>query len=205
MIIKRFDDMNESIRDHLKPKSKENIEKELEGLSPKELLKISSENGHFEGVKKALELIEHPKETEMYGQKWRELTGIFNDALSEACEKGYLDIVKLLLKDDRVDPYTDSGDNRFFEAADNNNHIDICIELLKDERVRDDTMKTEAVIMNVIEQKYDEELANLFFSSLSGGSKKNKDIIEKTIKKFSTTDRKNIIHMMYNLYQVSKE
>jgi len=56
-----------------------------------------------------------------------------NEALSTACEKGYVDIVELLIKDLRVDPFY--PDNYPLHRACEKGHLEIVKILLRDKRV----------------------------------------------------------------------
>ena len=55
-MISKFNKFNESVKDHLKPKSEEEIEKGLGKLTPYELLILGITEDYFEGVQKALDL-----------------------------------------------------------------------------------------------------------------------------------------------------
>lgn len=81
---------NESLRDKMKPKSNEEILKELDGLSPIDLLFKSAENNYLNGVKKALEKGVDINVT--YDGVWN------RSALIIATIKGYKDIVEFLIK-----------------------------------------------------------------------------------------------------------
>jgi ankyrin repeat protein len=56
-----------------------------------------------------------------------------NDAIKGACEYGNTDLVKLLLKDDRIHPET--SDNFPIRIASRNGHVDVVKLLLSDDRV----------------------------------------------------------------------
>jgi ankyrin repeat protein len=79
---------NESLRDKMKPKSDEEILRELDDLSPEELLFISIENNYIKGVEKVLKLGADINYKYKYG--WTPL--LF------ATMKGHKDIVEFLIE-----------------------------------------------------------------------------------------------------------
>ncbi len=122
--IKKYENqtkgLNESIRDLMKPKSEEEILKSLDNLSLVELLKKSCQSGYVSGVKLALERGVDPSIND-------------NFAIEYASKNGHLEIVKLLLQDERVDP--SDHNNYAIRLALQNGHTEIVKLLLQDKRV----------------------------------------------------------------------
>lgn len=113
------DPTNESIRQYLKPKSEEDIIKLCQNLSKDEKLIKGCELGILSIVKQGLEEGANPKD------------GI---CFSMACKYGHIDIVKLLLKDKRINP-SGMGNEAIWWASETDNK-DILKLLLNDERIK---------------------------------------------------------------------
>lgn len=120
--------VNESIRDFLKPKSEEDIEKELEKLSPTEKL--------FKGCKYNLVwLVKQALDSDLELSKGRnDDDSRLHDAIDAVCMNGNIDILKLFLKDNRFDPTHHDNSPIFIAFADGNKEI-VKI-LLNDDRVK---------------------------------------------------------------------
>ncbi len=112
--------ITESVRDLMRPKTEEEILKNLDILTPDELFIKSIHNEYLNGIKLALERGADPT--------------LHNDhAIRIASANGHTEIVKLLLNDPRVDP--SSGDNYAIRHASEIGYIDIVKLLLNDPRV----------------------------------------------------------------------
>ena len=112
--------INEGIKDYLKPKSEEQILIELGDASPDRKLRLGCQKNLRWLVEKGLEEGGNPAAGE-------------NRLIIWASENGHIDLVKKLLKDERVDP---SGrQNEAITEASRNGHIEIVKLLLDDDRV----------------------------------------------------------------------
>ncbi len=119
-MITKFDTYNESVRDLMKPKSKEEILNKLGDLPPNELLNKSININYLYGVKLALKKGVNPSREDNY-------------AIRSASYHGYTEIVKLLLQDERVDP--SAHNNYAIRLASNNGHTEVVKLLLQNKRV----------------------------------------------------------------------
>ena len=124
---------NESIRDFLKPKSEQDILKSLENLSDEQKFKKSCRYGIISVVKNMISNGLDPSCWDNYG-------------IRIASNNGHLDVVKVLLKDERVDP--SEYDNIAIRFTSENGHLDVVKELLKDKRVDPSDFNNDAIKMS---------------------------------------------------------
>jgi ankyrin repeat protein len=110
----------ESLSDYLKPKSEEEIRKSLGNLTRVEKLFKGAKHGILWLIQEALDEGADPSMGKNY-------------AIRLAAQYGHLEIVKLLLKDKRVNPAAEY--NFAIRWASKHNHIEIVKLLLKDKRV----------------------------------------------------------------------
>ena len=163
--ITKFDDfVNEGVKDYLKPKSDEDLNKSLEKLTPEQKFFKGCEHGILSWVKDTIKDGVNPTCSE-------------NSGIVIASEEGHIDIVKYLLKNEKVDP-SDQNNNAIFFAIDYDRY-DVVKLLLSDERVKNELIKNN-------ELKYVEE----YFEKVRK-SKTVQDILENSkdnfnIKKFES-------------------
>jgi ankyrin repeat protein len=119
--VKYLKSYNESLRDKMKPKSDEDILKELGDLSPENILLQSAENNYIKGVKIALDK----------GADINYKDNIGWTALLHATFYGYKDIVELLLKNGADINIKNNGGNTALIIASKFNHKNIIKLLLK--------------------------------------------------------------------------
>jgi ankyrin repeat protein len=134
----------EALEDILKPKSEEEILSHLGGLSPENLLIMSSKIGFLPGVKLALKNGANVHAKNDYALRWASGNGHKDvvelllkngvnvhadndDALRWASANGHKDVVELLLKNG-ADVHANNDEARRWAA--NNGHKDV-VELLK--------------------------------------------------------------------------
>ncbi len=121
---------NEGIRDLMKPKSEDEILKDMGDLTPNELLKKSIKNNYLNGVKIALEKGADPSQE-------------YNYAIRLASNNGHIEVVKLLLQDERVDP--SDFNNYAIKKASENGHTEVVRLLLSDLRVDPSDHRNDAI------------------------------------------------------------
>jgi len=113
-LLKKHMKVNESVRKFLKPKSEEEILKDMYNVEPKELLVKSIEKNFLEGVKFALENkdkidiydvplnrvaeLGHTEILKLLLEKFNFKQEDIDNALSQASEYGHLDSVKVLIE-----------------------------------------------------------------------------------------------------------
>ena len=105
--------INESLKDKLRGKSEQEILNNNKNLSPEEKLEKGAQYGFLPLVKQAIGEGIDPSVNDNY-------------ALELASEKGHLNVVKELLKDERVNP--SDGFNYAIGVASMNGHLDIVKE-----------------------------------------------------------------------------
>lgn len=150
--MKYIKSFNESIKDFLKPKSKDDIINALNNLSPSEKIVKGAQydimwlfkNGIDEGGDPSTQdswALSHAVSNNnidmvkiLLNDKRTDPTPISNFALRIAAGEGFVEIFNMLMNDDRVDP--SDWDNDAIRKAYLNKHYDIVKILLKDKRVR---------------------------------------------------------------------
>jgi len=130
--------ISESIRHLLKPKSEEDILKSSKNLSPEDKLEKGCRYNIPWLVKQALEEGVDPVD--------------HSNLLVILSQYGYLEIVKILLADKRMDPTC--YENSPIAYAYFKNHIDIIKELLKDDKVRNSLSKIDL-------ERYEKKVSSL--------------------------------------------
>ena len=122
-MLKYLKSYNESLRDKMKPKSDEEILKDLGKLSPEEMLLTSIKNNYVNGVKKALE-----RGVNINKKNERDYN---RTALLYASIYGYKNIVEILLKNGADINIQDVNGWTALIFASNHGHKDIVEILLK--------------------------------------------------------------------------
>lgn len=124
--MKHLKTYNESLRDKMKPKSDEEILKDLGKLTPKKLLFKSIEYNYLNGVKIALEKGVDINAHDEYG--W--------DSLLIASRNGYEEIVEFLLKNGaNVNLKNNNGFNTLLYAAKFKNKE--IVELIRKQNIKE--------------------------------------------------------------------
>lgn len=188
--------LNEAAIDFLKPKSKEKILKDIEGLDNIDkytkgidynlpwLVKDMIDEGIEPTIEDLLVTIMHGyiEITKiLLNEKSLDPSGDDNQALLQAVVHNQIEIVELLLKDKRVDP-TGGGFNFPIREASREGHLEILKLLLNDKRVRNNMLKTD-------KRYYENQLKGLNESVTNYLKPRPKDDILKSIKSLSDKEK----------------
>ncbi|MDY0270313.1 ankyrin repeat domain-containing protein [Trichloromonas sp.] len=172
--MKYLKSYNESIRHLLKPKNDEEINKKLDNLNPQQKLEKGCEYDQLWLVKMALKEGADPSDN-------------YNYPITISVVNDSIDVVKFLLKDNRVDP--SDGNDMCIRHATTYSNIDMVKELLKHPKVNPFHSTKVEFVENVIKSAFqiavednDIELIQLFLNDYRAKKYLSEDFYNKNIK-----------------------